>query len=181
MVIRYGIDMPTKEELIATGRTDAEIAAHIKSDWVMYQTLEDLRESCTSDEAKNTDFDTSCFDGRYVAGHLDEAYFARLHATRNDSAQGKKNSRGVPAARVTRTGSFVMDDEAESGVNVEQLGNVMPDVKATGSAISKLTLSPKKGGRKSFLAAQHGDGKEKLEGFKKERHMTASSSSIADW
>jgi hypothetical protein len=173
--------MPTKTELIATGRTDEQIAEHIKADWVIYQKLDDLRSSCLGDEAKMTDFDTSCFDGRYVAGHLDDAYFARLHAIRNDTAQGKTNGHAPQA--VQRAGSFVMDDEA--GVNAEQLGSVVPDVKTTGAGISKLSLSPKKGGRKSFLAAQQqqqqGEAKDKLEGFRKERHMTASSSSIADW
>src|SRR5206468_10363596 len=38
----YGIDMPTKGELIATGRTEQEIAAAIGADAVIYQDLEAL-------------------------------------------------------------------------------------------------------------------------------------------
>jgi amidophosphoribosyltransferase len=41
----YGIDIPTREELIAYGREEEEIAAKIGCDWVVYQDLEDLKES----------------------------------------------------------------------------------------------------------------------------------------
>ena len=39
----YGIDMPTRDELIATGRSDDEIARHIGADGVIYQDLEALK------------------------------------------------------------------------------------------------------------------------------------------
>jgi len=41
----YGIDIPTREELIAYGREEEEIAAKIGCDWVIYQDLKDLEES----------------------------------------------------------------------------------------------------------------------------------------
>jgi amidophosphoribosyltransferase len=41
----YGIDIPTREELIAYGRNEEEIAAKIGCDWVVYQDLKDLEKS----------------------------------------------------------------------------------------------------------------------------------------
>ena len=41
----YGIDIPTREELIAFGRDEEEIAAKIGCDWVIYQDLNDLEDS----------------------------------------------------------------------------------------------------------------------------------------
>ena len=39
----YGIDMPTARELVATGRTEAEIANEIGADLLIYQDLEALK------------------------------------------------------------------------------------------------------------------------------------------
>jgi len=41
----YGIDIPTREELIAYERNEDEIAAKIGCDWVVYQDLKDLEDS----------------------------------------------------------------------------------------------------------------------------------------
>ena len=38
----YGIDMPTRDELIANGRSAAEISAEIGADGIVFQNLEDL-------------------------------------------------------------------------------------------------------------------------------------------
>ena len=44
----YGIDMPTRDELIATGRTDEEIAREIGCDELIYQDLDALIEDVRS-------------------------------------------------------------------------------------------------------------------------------------
>ncbi|KAK0543978.1 amidophosphoribosyltransferase, partial [Tilletia horrida] len=41
----YGIDMPSRHELVAHGRSELEVAAYIQADLVIYQTLPDLIES----------------------------------------------------------------------------------------------------------------------------------------
>jgi amidophosphoribosyltransferase len=91
----YGIDIPTREELVAFGRNEDEIAAKIGCDWVVYQDLEDLEYSVkvkASPEQPLTLFDTSCFSGTYVTGEkIDDAYFTRLHDLRNDTAKRVRN------------------------------------------------------------------------------------------
>jgi amidophosphoribosyltransferase len=90
----YGIDIPTQRELIAYDRNEAEIAAKIGCDWVVYQDLQDLKDSITEVAPvgkKIEQFDTSCFSGEYVTGQkVGDAYFQRLHNLRNDSAQHEK-------------------------------------------------------------------------------------------
>ena len=88
----YGIDMPAAEELIAHGRTDDEVGAEIGCDWMIYQDLDDLKESVREGNPEITTFDTCVFDGKYVAGDVDEAYLERLKRSRNDAAKGKKKN-----------------------------------------------------------------------------------------
>jgi amidophosphoribosyltransferase len=79
----YGIDMPTRDELLANGRTDAEIAQEIGADAVIYQDLSDLVAAIRSINPAIEEFDSSCFDGCYVTGDVTEAYLARLEGQRN--------------------------------------------------------------------------------------------------
>jgi amidophosphoribosyltransferase len=86
----YGIDMPSAEELIAHGRTDEEVGKEIGCDWMVYQDLEDLKDSVSEGNEAITAFDTCVFDGQYVSGDIDETYLARLRESRNDAAKDKK-------------------------------------------------------------------------------------------
>ena len=74
----YGIDMPTREELIANGRSAAEIAAEIGADGIVFQNLEDLEAVVKALNPKIESFDSSCFNGVYQTGDIDEAYLNRL-------------------------------------------------------------------------------------------------------
>ena len=86
----YGIDMPAKTELIAYGRTDDEVADVIGADKVIYQDLDDLMQAVRKRNPLLEEFDTSVFDGRYVTGDVDDAYFAHVEQLRNDSAKEKR-------------------------------------------------------------------------------------------
>lgn len=79
----YGIDMPTRNELLANGRSDEEIAREIGADGVIYQDLPDLIAAVKSVNPAIQEFDASCFDGCYVTGDVTEAYLARLEGQRN--------------------------------------------------------------------------------------------------
>src|SRR3954464_14344090 len=86
----YGIDMPTSRELIATGRTDEEIAREIGADQLIYQDLEALREDVRSVNPKVTNFEDSCFSGVYVTGDVTQEYLDGVEAERRD---GDKQAR----------------------------------------------------------------------------------------
>ena len=81
----YGIDMPAVTEFIANGKSIDEIGDVIGADKLFYQTLEDLIE-VTSINGEQS-WDTSCFNGEYVAGNVTQEYLDALEAARNDSAK----------------------------------------------------------------------------------------------
>ena len=83
----YGIDMPTRQELLATGRTDAQIAQEIGADAVFYQDIDALIEAVRKCNPKLTHFETSCFDGNYITGDITPEYLAAVEAQRNDGAK----------------------------------------------------------------------------------------------
>jgi len=91
----YGIDMPAKDELIAYGRTDDEVAEVIGADKVIYQDLDDLMQAVRKRNPQLEEFDTSVFDGRYVTGDVDEAYFSNVEQLRSDSAKAKRSSKNA--------------------------------------------------------------------------------------
>jgi amidophosphoribosyltransferase len=88
----YGIDMPTSRELIATGRTDDEIAREIGADRLIYQDLDALIDDVRSVNPKIEHFETSCFDGVYVTGDITPEYLADVEAQRNDDELSRRES-----------------------------------------------------------------------------------------
>jgi amidophosphoribosyltransferase len=80
----YGIDMPTREELIANGRTIEEVAQEIGADRLIYQDLDALIDDVRSVNPKVTSFETSCFSGIYITGDVTQAYLDGVEAQRRD-------------------------------------------------------------------------------------------------
>lgn len=78
----YGIDMPTKEELIAHGRTVAEIQAFIGADALIYQDVDAMKRVIGALNPQLAGFEASCFDGRYITGDVSESDFASMEAQR---------------------------------------------------------------------------------------------------
>ncbi|MFO1385009.1 MAG: amidophosphoribosyltransferase [Chitinivorax sp.] len=87
----YGIDMPTRKELLATGRTHEEIAAEIGADEIIYQELDALEYAVTRCNFEVKQFESSCFSGKYVTGDIDDAYLDRIEAERNDASKSEKD------------------------------------------------------------------------------------------
>ncbi|TFY83212.1 hypothetical protein EWM64_g804 [Hericium alpestre] len=85
----YGIDMPSRSELVAYGRTTEQVADAIGADLVIFQTLDDLTASVRQLNPSISQFDCSVFTGEYVTGGVDEAYFNGLEALRADNLKGK--------------------------------------------------------------------------------------------
>ena len=86
----YGIDMPAAHELIAHGRTDLQVQRALGCDWLVYQDLDDLIEAVQKGNPAITQFDTSCFDGEYVTGDVDQEYLDSLSCRRNDGAKARR-------------------------------------------------------------------------------------------
>ena len=92
----YGIDMPSRQELVAYGRTVEQIAEYIQADMVIYQTLEDLIDSVKQFNPDLKKFDCSVFDGHYVTGGVDAEYIAHLEHLRSENAKAKKAATNIP-------------------------------------------------------------------------------------
>jgi len=74
----YGIDIPTRSELIANGLTIEEIRKTIGADALFYQTVEDLIASASAGNPKIKKFHTGVFDGGYVTPEVTEAYLQEV-------------------------------------------------------------------------------------------------------
>ena len=85
----YGIDMPTRAELIAAHRSEDEVAREIGADALIYQDLHDLKDAVRQANPKLTHFETSCFDGIYVTGDITTDY---LRAIENQRDAGRDSS-----------------------------------------------------------------------------------------
>jgi amidophosphoribosyltransferase len=92
----YGIDMPTRAELIATGRNEEQIAREIGADAVIYQDLDALKTAVRAVNPKLVQFETSCFDGVYITGDITSEYLASVErqrdAGRQDSEEEAENN-----------------------------------------------------------------------------------------
>ncbi|GBE81742.1 Amidophosphoribosyltransferase [Sparassis crispa] len=96
----YGIDMPSRTELVAHNRTPESIAEAIGADLVIFQTLPDLVASVRQLNPSVTAFECSVFTGEYVTGGVDEEYLGRLEQLRADNVKASQHlhsSRTNPA------------------------------------------------------------------------------------
>ncbi|MBI3901409.1 MAG: amidophosphoribosyltransferase [Nitrosomonadales bacterium] len=87
----YGIDMPSRNELIATGRTDEEICAEIGADKLVYQDLDDLKAAVRKVNPAIKYFEASCFDGDYITGDITLEYLNTIEAARGDGKADKED------------------------------------------------------------------------------------------
>lgn len=69
----YGINMPSRQELIAHGRKIPEIAQELGADHLIYQEVADM-EAAIMEGSNLTGLDVSCFTGEYVTGTITPEY-----------------------------------------------------------------------------------------------------------
>ena len=81
----YGIDMPTRAELIAFGRSDEEICRAIGADALIYQDIESMKQDVRSLNGKLQGLEASCFDGQYVTGDVSAELLDILESSRISS------------------------------------------------------------------------------------------------
>ncbi len=80
----YGIDMPTRSELIAYGRTAEEVCREITADALVYQDIEAMKRSITDVNPLLKQFEASCFDGHYITGDISRDYLDRVEYARQN-------------------------------------------------------------------------------------------------
>jgi amidophosphoribosyltransferase len=78
----YGIDMPTRSELIAYGRSEEEVCREITADALVYQDIEAMKRSITDVNPLLKQFEASCFDGHYITGDISRDYLDRVEYAR---------------------------------------------------------------------------------------------------
>jgi amidophosphoribosyltransferase len=88
----YGIDMPTRSELIAAFRNDEEIRREIGADALVYQDLDALKAAVRAINPAITHFDSSCFDGVYITGNISPEYLESVELARGRSAKGGQDA-----------------------------------------------------------------------------------------
>lgn len=91
----YGIDMPAREELVAAGRSEEEVARFIGADALVYQDLDDLVEAVRAGNPALERFEDSCFSGRYVTGDVTPEYLESLARARR-GGENEASSRATP-------------------------------------------------------------------------------------
>ena len=79
----YGIDMPTREELIAADRSIEQIREYIGADALIYQDVEAMKRVMRALNPSLDGFEASCFDGHYITGDISAADFAAMQAQRS--------------------------------------------------------------------------------------------------
>jgi len=88
----YGIDMPTKDELVAHGRTNEEIRQIIGCDALIYQEVDGMKRAVGSLNSRIAGFDASCFDGVYVTGDIADSDIARLNEKRVQADEANEDT-----------------------------------------------------------------------------------------
>ena len=83
----YGIDMPSRPELLAFNKTDKDICKEIGADALIYQDLDELKKNIVQENKDLKTFDCSCFDGKYLTNDIDTSYLDNLEARRSDQAK----------------------------------------------------------------------------------------------
>jgi len=87
----YGIDMPTKDELVAHNRTMEEIRQFIGADALIYQDVNAMKRVVGALNPAVAGFEASCFDGDYITGDISAADFDAI-ATQRTSQRPEEES-----------------------------------------------------------------------------------------
>ena len=75
--------MAATNELIASGRSDEEVAKEIGADWLIYQDLDDLIASTQEGNPTIKNFEVSIFNGKYPTS-ISSDYLEDLESSRKD-------------------------------------------------------------------------------------------------
>ena len=82
----YGIDMSTRREFIARGRTVDEIAREIGCDHLVYQDVHEMLDAVRPLHGEGRKFCTACFDGNYPTGDVTEGMLTEIENERLEAS-----------------------------------------------------------------------------------------------
>ena len=86
----YGIDIPTREELIASSNTIDEIAKFIGADRLFYGDLKEVEKACLAGNPELKEMCAACFSGKYPTGDVDAEVLKGVSESRlSEKACGK--------------------------------------------------------------------------------------------
>jgi amidophosphoribosyltransferase len=83
----YGIDMATKTEFVAAGRSPEEVAASLDADYVLYLDREAMNQSARAGNQDIQHFCNACFTGEYPTGDITREVLDTLEGERRSSQQ----------------------------------------------------------------------------------------------
>ncbi|MFA6027734.1 MAG: amidophosphoribosyltransferase [Patescibacteria group bacterium] len=69
----YGVDIPTRAELIANTKSHEEIRKFMGADFLIYQTVEDMLKAVRVPKALSKNYCTACFTGKYPTKEVTKA------------------------------------------------------------------------------------------------------------
>ncbi|MFA5995179.1 MAG: amidophosphoribosyltransferase [Patescibacteria group bacterium] len=72
----YGVDIPTRQELIANHKDNESIRKYIGADWLIYQTIEDMVKAVNTEKSLAQKFCTGCFSKKYPTADITEQVIA---------------------------------------------------------------------------------------------------------
>ena len=87
----YGIGMPIETDLVAFGRNTLEICGEIGADYLIFQKLEDLIDAVREGNPRISQFEGSCFTGKYVTEGVTKEYLDSLKVSRGQSISREQN------------------------------------------------------------------------------------------
>ncbi|MBT7702788.1 amidophosphoribosyltransferase, partial [Candidatus Peregrinibacteria bacterium] len=83
----YGVDVPTRDELIANDSTVEEIRKYIDADELVYQGLNETFKACIKGNPELKDLCMGCFDGEYKTGDVTKEILERTAAERSQDKE----------------------------------------------------------------------------------------------
>ena len=85
----YGVDMPTRNELIAGNKSEKEIEKYLEVDTLLYQEIDSLVEAVTRKGDHHIDRPCmACLDGQYVGNDVDDAKMDEMETMRENDRNG---------------------------------------------------------------------------------------------
>ncbi len=85
----YGVDMPTRDELIAGNKSEKEIEKYLAVDALLYQKIDSLVEAVTRKGDHHIDRPCmACLDGQYVGNDVDDAKMDEMETMRENDRNG---------------------------------------------------------------------------------------------